>query len=75
MACGGFGSLLRCCVCPMAVQPIFVPLVEEERVGGQVIPGEWLELEELKELKGGSGARWSIAVYLREAWRIGKGLK
>ena len=48
MACGGFSSLLRCRVHPMAVQPIFVPLVEEERVGGW----ELKELEELEELKG-----------------------
>ena len=37
----------------MAVQPMFVPLVEEERVGGQVKVGEQGELEELEELEGG----------------------
>ena len=53
MACGGFGSLLRCHVCPMAVQPIFVPVIEEERVGGWLISGEWLEHKEWGELEGG----------------------
>ena len=74
MVCGRFGSLLRCHVHPTAVQPI-VPLVEEERVGGQVILGERLELKELKELEGCSGASWSVTVYLREAQRIHKGHK
>ena len=57
----------------MAMKPI-VPLVEEERVGGQAIAGEGLELKELEELKGCSGASQSVLVYLREAQRIGEGL-
>ena len=68
MVCGGFGSLLRCCDHPMAVQPIFVPLVEEERVGGR----ELEVLEELKELKRCLGVIRSIAGYLREVQRIGE---
>ena len=56
----------------MAMQPMFVPLTEEERVGGRVTVGEQVELE---ELKGGSGASQGDIVYLREAQRIGKGLK
>ena len=40
----------------MAMQPMFVPLVEEEGVGGRVKLGEQVELEELKELEGGLGA-------------------
>ena len=58
----------------MDMQPI-VPLVEEDRVGGQVIGGEWGKLEELEEFKGVGGASQSVRMYLREAWRIGKGLK
>ena len=56
MACGGFGSLLRCHVRPMAVQPIFVPPREEERVGGWVKLGERVELKKHEELEEGSGA-------------------
>ena len=58
----------------MAVQPIF-PLVEKERVGGQALHGEVVELEELDELVGCLGASQSVTVYLREAGRSGKGLK
>ena len=52
MACGRFGSLLRCCVHPMAMQPIFVPLfLDKEREGGWVLE-ELKELEEVEELEG-----------------------
>ena len=74
MVCGGFGFLLRCHVRPMAVLPI-VPLVEEERVGGQASAGEGVELKELEELEVCSGASQSVFMYLREAQRIGKVLK
>ena len=47
----------------MAMQPI-VPLVKEKRVGGRAIAGGRLELDKLKELKGCSGASWSVLVYL-----------
>ena len=71
MACGRFSSLPRCHVHPAAVQPIFVPLVEEERGGGR----ELEELKELEEFKRCSGGIQSIARYLREVRRIGKGHK
>ena len=58
----------------MAVQPI-APLVKEKRVGGPTIAGGRLELKELEELEGCLGANRSVLVYLREAQRIGKGLK
>ena len=75
MACGGFGSLLRYHVHPTAMQPIFLPLVEEERVGGQVKLGEWVELKEHEELEGGSGVSQGDVGCLREAPRISKGIK
>ena len=51
MACGRYGSLQRCCVHPMAVQPIYVPLVEEEKLGGWELKGhgEFKGYGELKE--------------------------
>ena len=59
----------------MAVQPMFVPLGEEERVVGWVKVGEWGELEEQEELECGAGASGGDTAYLREVWRIGDGLK
>ena len=53
MACGRYGSLLRCRVCPMAVQPIYAPLVEEERVGGWELEGHG-EFEGHREFKEGA---------------------
>ena len=53
----------------MAMQPMFVPLVEEERVGGWVKVGEQGELE---ELEGRSEASGDDVVYFKggmEDWQ------
>ena len=58
----------------MAVQPIYVPLVEEERVGGWELEGHG-EFEGHREFEEGAQGRQSGLEYLRWSRRMVGALK